>query len=134
VPKATQITNATKVTLQNEIITDHIYDRDGYQLTGSTIQPRVSYPRMHITHPWVPDETGFMRFRYIARMNAATHMKIHLVPDHVNQLYPHHVYPENNRKHETNFLNRKRQKKREVHDPTGSLPRVRDPEMNIAFL
>jgi hypothetical protein len=38
--------------------------------------------------PLVPDETGFMRFRYIASMTAETHVKLHLLPDYFNHLYP----------------------------------------------
>jgi len=87
-----QVNTMTKVTLQNEIITNHIFQANKDRLTGSTIWPRVSYPRMHITHPWVPDEAGYMRFRYIIRMSAQTHVRIHLVPDHINPL-PDHINP-----------------------------------------
>jgi hypothetical protein len=64
------------------------YDYHGYEFIGTTTQPRVSYPRLHIVPPFVPDETGYMRFRYIARMSAETHIKLHLLPEYANPLYP----------------------------------------------
>jgi hypothetical protein len=33
--------------------------------------------------PQIYDETGIMKFRYVARMSAETHVTIHLLPDHV---------------------------------------------------
>jgi hypothetical protein len=46
-------------------------------------EPKVSHPRLHIAQPQVPDEIGFMKFRYAVRMSAETHVLFHLLPDHI---------------------------------------------------
>jgi hypothetical protein len=79
----------TTLGLQREMLTKIVYEQDSNQYVGSTTQPRVSYPRMHLTHPWIPDETGYMRFRYVIRMIAETHVTFHLYPDTSNTLPPY---------------------------------------------
>jgi len=81
-------TSATTLTHQREMIADHSYQDNHNTFTGSTTQPRVAYPRMHLTPPYVADETGFMRFRFVIRMIAETHTIIHLLPDHTNDPVP----------------------------------------------
>jgi hypothetical protein len=79
----------TTASLQREMRTNINYEQDDNQFVGSTTQPRVSYPRLHLTHPWIPDETGYMRFRYVIRMIAVTHFLLHLYPDISNTLPPY---------------------------------------------
>jgi len=43
---------------------------------------------INLTHPWVPDETGFMKFKYNIRMSAETHVRLHLYPDYSNPVPP----------------------------------------------
>jgi len=86
----TQILHGTRIALQNEIIGEQPYETHGYQMMRTTTQPRVSYPRMHIAQPLIPDETGYMSFRFIARMSAETHVRMHLLPDHTGLTTPEH--------------------------------------------
>jgi hypothetical protein len=49
----------------------------------NNIQNRVIYPRLHLAQPRIPDETGYMKFRYAIRISAETHILFHHLPDHV---------------------------------------------------
>jgi len=50
----------------------------------NNIQTRVSYRKLHLAQPRIPDEIGYMKFRYAIRMTAETHLLFHLLPDHLN--------------------------------------------------
>jgi hypothetical protein len=79
---------ATRLPLQYEII-PRIEYVDAHEIfVGSTTQSQVSYPQMNLTHPWVPDEMGYMKFRYQICMSAETHVRLHLLPDYTNSLPP----------------------------------------------
>lgn len=77
------VNDNNRLTQQEEILTSQLYSLGEVVYTSNTIQPRVSYPRMHMAQPKIPDETGIMKFRYAIRMSAETHLLFHLIPDHV---------------------------------------------------
>jgi len=77
------ITAHSLLTQKAEIIVNHMHEFGESIYTSNTIQPRVSYPRLHMGQANIPDETGFMKFRYAVRMSAETHVLFHLLPDHI---------------------------------------------------
>jgi hypothetical protein len=79
---AWQIHEGNVITQQDEIFTNKFYTIFDATFTGNTTQPRVSYPRLHIAQPTIPDETGVLKFRYAVRMSAEMHLTFHLYPDH----------------------------------------------------
>lgn len=54
----------------------------GKTTEASLFRNRTSYPRMHLAQPQVPDETGYMKFRYQVRMSTKLHLVFHLYPDY----------------------------------------------------
>lgn len=78
-----QIGNNRIITQQEEIITHKLRSIADDIYATSNIQPRVSYPRLHMAQPLIPDETGTMKFRYAARISAETRILFHLFPDYI---------------------------------------------------
>lgn len=54
----------------------------GTTTQGTLFRNRTSYPRMHVAQPQVPDETGYMKFRYQVRMSTKLYLEFHLYPDY----------------------------------------------------
>lgn len=54
----------------------------GKTTQGTLFRNRTSYPRMHVAQPQVPDETGYMKFRYQVRMSTKLYLEFHLYPDY----------------------------------------------------
>jgi len=78
----TQVNIKNNVSQQEELLTKKLQSISETTYMANTIQPRVSYPRLHIAQPKIPDETGIMKFRYAIRMSAETRLRFHLYPDH----------------------------------------------------
>ncbi|ADV74759.1 capsid protein [Mosquito densovirus BR/07] len=58
------------------------YATSGKTTEASLFRNRTSYPRMHLAQPQIPDETGYMKFRYQVRMSTKLHLVFHLYPDY----------------------------------------------------
>jgi hypothetical protein len=79
----TAILPGTRISQQGEIPVDQTTKTPTATYVTNNIQDRVSYPTLHLAQPRIPDETGYMKFRYAIRMSAETHLLFHLLPDHV---------------------------------------------------
>jgi hypothetical protein len=79
------VNQQSKVNRQGEMVLDQMYNVGEATNVAIIIQPRVSYPRLHMSQPQIPDETGHMKFRYAIRMSAETHVLFHLLPDHTTR-------------------------------------------------
>nr|AVM80381.1 capsid protein [Ambidensovirus sp.] len=84
IPTAEGVEITTKANTKIEELTQ---ENDAYATSKittkqSTFRNRTSHPRMHIAQPYVPDETGFMKFRYQVRMSTELHLNFHLLPDY----------------------------------------------------
>lgn len=74
-------------TSHNSIATELTDETTAYATSGVTARQtlfrnRTSYPRMHMAQPQVPDETGYMKFRYQVRMSTKLHLNFHMHPDY----------------------------------------------------
>jgi hypothetical protein len=78
----------TGVTRQYPIMTDLGYTSAHHEFVGGATQPSVSYPMINLSHPWIPDESGYMKLRYTIRMSAETHVRLHLYPDYQSYTPP----------------------------------------------
>jgi hypothetical protein len=78
-----QVSDHNTITLQQELLVNKLRATDDKIYTANTVQPRVSYPRLNMAQPRIPDETGFMKFRYATRMSAETRVLFHMFPDYI---------------------------------------------------
>jgi hypothetical protein len=78
----------THINHQHQILDQLDYNSQHHQFAGSTTQPHVSYPMINLSHPWIPDETGYMKFRYSIWMSAETHVRLHLYLDYQSYTPP----------------------------------------------
>jgi hypothetical protein len=80
----TRILPGTNITQQGEILVDQSVKTGYASYITNNIQTRLSYRRLHLAQPRIPDEIGYMNFRYAIRMTAETHLLFHLLQDHLN--------------------------------------------------
>ncbi|AYH52680.1 VP protein [Aedes albopictus densovirus] len=84
IPMSEGVYTTTSPNLRQTEFTDETtaYDMSGATTKQTLFRNRTSYPRMHIAQPQVPDETGFMKFRYQVRMSTKLHLNFHMLPDY----------------------------------------------------
>lgn len=80
---ATSSANVRQTELTDETTS---YATSGVTARQTLFRNRTSYPRMHVAQPQVPDETGYMKFRYQVRMSTKLHLNYHMYPDYGTQI------------------------------------------------
>ncbi|QZA76130.1 capsid protein [Aedes aegypti densovirus] len=83
IPMAEGVYTTTSATTKMAELTQQksAYATSGKTTEASLFRNRTSYPRMHLAQPQVPDETGYMKFRYQVRMSTKLHLVFHIYPD-----------------------------------------------------
>lgn len=84
IPMSEGVYTTTAATTKMAELTEQksVWATSGKTTEASLFRNRTSYPRMHLAQPQVPDETGYMKFRYQVRMSTKLHLVFHLLPDH----------------------------------------------------
>jgi hypothetical protein len=80
-----QVAKNKTITQQQELLVNRLRSIEDVIIISNTTQPRVSYLRLHMAQPKVPDETEIMKFRYAIRMSAETRVRFHLFADYVGE-------------------------------------------------
>lgn len=94
IPMSEGVYTTTSANVRQTEFTDETtaYATSGVTTRQTLFRDRTSYPRMHVAQPQVPDETGYMKFRYTVRMSTKLHLNYHMYPDygsHKNLQYMH---------------------------------------------
>lgn len=87
IPMAEGVYTTTSANVRQTEFTDETtaYAGSGATTRQTLFRNRTSYPRMHLAQPQVPDETGFMKFRYQVRMSTKLHLNYHMYPDYATK-------------------------------------------------
>ena len=56
-------------------------DHNKFYQKNQTMQQKIAWPCICLSQPYIPDETGYMKFRYSVKYTTQLHIRRHLIGD-----------------------------------------------------